>query len=165
MFLGFPCGSAGKESARNVGDLGSSPCLLRAPRTCIGRLPLTAMGRTNWEGEHGRQWRSGLSQKSNYCYWNLRVDYANLLESLKTIKIQRLMKENEEKKSSITTGSWLRWLKGQGGKQQGMRRKAQKALLKEGHRKQNLEKTAEEWVRADEGKQAKNPRKGEEWRV
>ena len=22
-FLGFPCGSAGKESARNVGDLGS----------------------------------------------------------------------------------------------------------------------------------------------
>ena len=25
VFLGFPCGSAGKESAYNVGDLGSIP--------------------------------------------------------------------------------------------------------------------------------------------
>lgn len=75
------------------------------------------------------------------------------------------MKENEEKKSSMTTGSWLRWLKGQGGMHQGMRRKTWKALLKEGHRKQNLEKTAEEWAREDEGKQAKNPRKGEGWRI
>ena len=25
VFLGFPCGSAGKESACNVGDLGSNP--------------------------------------------------------------------------------------------------------------------------------------------
>ena len=27
VFLGFPCGSAGKESACNVGDLGSIPRL------------------------------------------------------------------------------------------------------------------------------------------
>ena len=27
IFLGFPCGSAGKESACNVGDLGSIPGL------------------------------------------------------------------------------------------------------------------------------------------
>ena len=30
VFLGFPCGSAGKESARNVGDLGSIPGLGRS---------------------------------------------------------------------------------------------------------------------------------------
>ena len=29
--VGFPCGSAGKESACNVGDLGSIPGLGRAP--------------------------------------------------------------------------------------------------------------------------------------
>ena len=31
VFLGFPCGSAGKESACSVGDLGSSPGLGRSP--------------------------------------------------------------------------------------------------------------------------------------
>ena len=31
VFLGFPCGSAGKESARNVGDLGSVSELGRYP--------------------------------------------------------------------------------------------------------------------------------------
>ena len=31
VFLGFPCGSAGKESARNVGDPGSIPRLGRFP--------------------------------------------------------------------------------------------------------------------------------------
>jgi len=31
VFLGFPGGSAGKESARNVGDLGSIPVLGRPP--------------------------------------------------------------------------------------------------------------------------------------
>ena len=29
--MGFPCGPAGKESTRNVGDLGSTPGLERAP--------------------------------------------------------------------------------------------------------------------------------------
>ena len=32
MFLGFLCGSAGKESARNTRDLGSIPGLGRSPR-------------------------------------------------------------------------------------------------------------------------------------
>ena len=32
---GFPCGSAGKESACNVGDLGSIPGLGRSPREGI----------------------------------------------------------------------------------------------------------------------------------
>ena len=31
VFLSFPCGSAGKESARNAGDLGLIPGLGRSP--------------------------------------------------------------------------------------------------------------------------------------
>ena len=31
VLLGFPCGSAGKESACNAGDLGSNPGLGRSP--------------------------------------------------------------------------------------------------------------------------------------
>ena len=31
LFLGFPCGSAGKESACNAGDVGSVPGLRRSP--------------------------------------------------------------------------------------------------------------------------------------
>ena len=31
MIMGFPCGSAGKESTCNVGDLGSIPGLGRSP--------------------------------------------------------------------------------------------------------------------------------------
>jgi len=32
VFLGFPCGSAGKETACREGDLGSIPCSGRFPR-------------------------------------------------------------------------------------------------------------------------------------
>ena len=38
VFLGFPCGSAGKESACNVGDLGSIPGLGRSPGEGKGYL-------------------------------------------------------------------------------------------------------------------------------
>ena len=31
LYMGFPCGSAGKESACNAGDLGSIPGLGRSP--------------------------------------------------------------------------------------------------------------------------------------
>ena len=36
MFLGFPCGSAGKESPCNMGDLGSIPGLGRSPGEGLG---------------------------------------------------------------------------------------------------------------------------------
>ena len=41
MFLGFPCGSAGKESSCNAGDLGSIPGLGRSP----------GEGKIFWPGE------------------------------------------------------------------------------------------------------------------
>ena len=40
MLLGFPCGSAGKESAWNAADLGSIPGLGRSPGEGKG-YPLT----------------------------------------------------------------------------------------------------------------------------
>ena len=47
VFLGFPCGSAGKESACNVGDLGSIPGLRRSP----GRLPTPVFWPVEFRGE------------------------------------------------------------------------------------------------------------------
>ena len=46
VFLGFPCGSAGKESACNVGDLGSIPGLGRSPGEGKG-YPLQCSGLEN----------------------------------------------------------------------------------------------------------------------
>ena len=46
VFLGFPCGSAGKESACNVGDLGSIPALGRSPGEGKG-YPLQYSGLEN----------------------------------------------------------------------------------------------------------------------
>ena len=46
VFLGFPCGSAGKESACNVGDLGSIPGLGRSPGEGKG-YPLQYSGPEN----------------------------------------------------------------------------------------------------------------------
>ena len=46
VFLGFPCGSAGKESACNVGDLGSIPGLRRSPGEGEG-YPLQYSGLEN----------------------------------------------------------------------------------------------------------------------
>ena len=46
LFLGFPCGSAGKESACNVGDLGSTPGFGRSPGEGKG-YPLQYSGLEN----------------------------------------------------------------------------------------------------------------------
>ena len=46
VFVGFPCGSAGKESACNAGDLGSIPVLGRSPGEGKG-YPLRYSGLEN----------------------------------------------------------------------------------------------------------------------
>ena len=46
VFLGFPCGSAGKESACNAGDLGSIPGLGKSPGEGKG-YPLQYSGLEN----------------------------------------------------------------------------------------------------------------------
>ena len=47
VFLGFSCGSAGKESACNAGDWGSIPGLGISPREGNGYLPIPVF----WPGE------------------------------------------------------------------------------------------------------------------
>ena len=50
QIMGFSCGSAGKESACNAGDLGSIPGLGRSPGEGKGWLPTPVF----WPGEfHG----------------------------------------------------------------------------------------------------------------
>ena len=51
MFLGFPCGSASKESACNVGDLGLIPGLGRSPGEGKG-YPVEYSGLENSIGLH-----------------------------------------------------------------------------------------------------------------
>ena len=46
VYMVFPCGSAGKESACNTGDLGSIPRLGRCPGECKG-YPLQYSGLEN----------------------------------------------------------------------------------------------------------------------
>ena len=54
MGLGFPCGSAGKESACNVEELGSIPGLGRSPEEWNGN-PLQYSYQENL---HGGAWRA-----------------------------------------------------------------------------------------------------------
>ena len=68
LFLGFPCGSAGKQSARNAGNLGSIPGLGRSPGEGKG-YPLQYSGLENsieWI-VHGvtksQTWLSNLKKK------------------------------------------------------------------------------------------------------
>ena len=49
VFLGFPCGSAGKESACNAGDLGLIPGWGRCPGEVHGNPP----GESPWTEEPG----------------------------------------------------------------------------------------------------------------
>ena len=54
--MGFPCGSAGKESACNAGDLGSIPGLGRSPGEGIGYpLQYSGLGNSMYCIVHGSQ--------------------------------------------------------------------------------------------------------------
>ena len=54
---GFPCGSAGKESAYNVGDVGSIP----------------GLGRSPGEGKGDPLQDSGLENSMDYSPWGCKV--------------------------------------------------------------------------------------------
>ena len=53
-FMGFPCGSDGKESACNVGDLGSIPGLGRPPGDTATSPSRILAWRIPWRGEPSR---------------------------------------------------------------------------------------------------------------
>ena len=60
VFLGFPCGSAGKESTCSAGDLGSIPGLGRSPGEGNG-YPLTVF----WPGDFTKMVTKGWTRLSN----------------------------------------------------------------------------------------------------
>ena len=72
VFLGFSCGSAGKESACNAGDLGLIPGLGRSPREGKG-YPLQYSG---LENPHGQRSLAG------YNPWGLKE--SDMTERLST---------------------------------------------------------------------------------
>ena len=60
VFLGFPCVSAGKESACNVGDLGLIPGL--------GRSPGEGKGYPRWYSGLGGRKESNTIERRNYHF-------------------------------------------------------------------------------------------------
>ena len=60
VFLGFSCGSDGKESAFNAGDLGSIPGLERSPGEGKGQPPPVF-----WPGAFHGLYRSGLDNSTD----------------------------------------------------------------------------------------------------
>ena len=89
IFLGFPCGSAGKESACNVGNLGSIPGLGRSPGEGKG-YPLQYSGVKNSMDciVHGvaksRTWLSNFRFHFHICIWfkNISFSYATVAGSV-----------------------------------------------------------------------------------
>ena len=72
VFLGFPCGSAGKESTCNVGDLGSIPGLGRFPGEGKG-YPIQYSGPREFHGLYspwGRKESDTTKRLSLSEQWN-----------------------------------------------------------------------------------------------
>ena len=76
MFLGFPCGSAGKESASNVGDLGLIP----------------GLGRSPGEGKGYPLQYSGVENSMDYSPWDRRESDTTDRLSLSLNRVQLLRK-------------------------------------------------------------------------
>ena len=79
VFLGFPCGSAGKESACNVGDLGLVPGLGRSPGEGKG-YPLQYSGLENSMDCIVHGVAKSLTRLSDFCF-SLWVEYLCSLTS------------------------------------------------------------------------------------
>ena len=78
VFLGFPCGSAGKEFTCNAGDLGSIPGLGRSPGEGKG-YPLQYSSLENYVDcvvHEVTKSQTGLSNFHFYCDLNCNQDFS-----------------------------------------------------------------------------------------
>ena len=62
IHMGFPCGSAGRESACNAGDLGLIPGLGRSPGEGNAAHSSTLAWKISWTEEPGRLQSMGLQR-------------------------------------------------------------------------------------------------------
>ena len=77
LILGFPGGSAGKESACNVGDLGSIPGLGRSPSEGKG-YPFRYSGLENSMDCIVRGVTKSQTQLSDFHFFHLGIDMNNI---------------------------------------------------------------------------------------
>ena len=81
IYVGFPCGSAGKESACNVGDVGLIPGLGRSPKEGKG-YPLQYSGLENFMDYIVHGVTKSLTQLSNFDFPLLQVSHTALRSSV-----------------------------------------------------------------------------------
>ena len=84
VFLGFPCGPAGKESTCNVGDLGLIPGLGRSPREGKG-YPLQYSGLENSMECIVHGVTKSQTRLSNFHFTSLTVTVATVLAKTLTV--------------------------------------------------------------------------------
>ena len=87
--LRYPCGSAGKESACNAGDLGSIPRLGRFPRERKG-YPLQYCGLENSMDCIVQGVAKSQTQLSNFHFTSLHYMVRNMKQIMKNFKIQSI---------------------------------------------------------------------------
>ena len=90
--MGFLCGSAGKESACNVGDLGSIPGLRRSPGEEKG-YPLQYTGlKTSMDYSAWGHKESDMNERLSLSLEGTKV----VTEGLEGLELCRLLKVNKE---------------------------------------------------------------------
>ena len=100
VFLGFPCGSAGKESAHNLGDLDSIPGLGRSPVDGTG-YPLQYSGLENsMDCIVHRVAKSWTQLSDSHFHFSLsgKTDPNIMQKLLKIVGKKKLLKDSRERK-------------------------------------------------------------------
>ena len=111
VFLGFPCGSAGKESAHSLGDLDSIPGLGRFPVDEKG-YPLQYSGLDSSVDciVHGvaksQRW---LSDSHFHFSLSGKTDPNIMQKLLKTGGKKKLLKDSRERKWVLSKRSGIKW--------------------------------------------------------
>ena len=95
MFLGFPCGSAGQESACNAGDLGSLPGLRRSPGEEKG-YPLQFSGLENFMDCIVHGVTKSQTRLSDFHFTKITTRDEEKVACLSCNSLQNNMKQNEK---------------------------------------------------------------------
>ena len=100
-FLGFPCGSTGKESTCNAGDLGSTPGLGRSPGEAKG-YPLQYSGLENSMDYIVHGVTKSWTRLSNFHFQEALGQFCHNIKILK--EVSHLMLRSDNENSGLTSG-------------------------------------------------------------